>query len=1045
MASDSMRESHIVADKTINSGQNFRNLVENLPDGVVVTDEEGNHIFVNPGFARITGYSTEELLEMNSHDLDSSSNGRTFEQLMKDVMAGKLVEPVCTCIISRKDRTEAVVEISATVTNWSEQKRSMFVIHDVSESSQAEAALKANSELFRLLEDNTSDIIWMVDLDLNITYVTPAIQTVLGYSPESIVGSCVSKIVDKDIYTMLKKTIAEMIKSGIGSDPVVVEADMRHSDGRFIPLEIKGRVLFNSSEEPIGIQGISRDITDRKNAENELQKSEMRLKSMFNHMSSGVAVFKSVSDGEDFEFTQLNPAAQRMNKVTEEFVAGKRVTDVFPGVIGNGLLDMLRKVWRTGESCLNEPVFYGDDRISGWREHFVYKIDTGEIVAIFNDVTSHKEAELAQEEKELYYHTLLHSLHDNIIVIDSDYRVVDVNNSFLDNTEYNRKEVIGRFCYEVAHSSSVPCHEKENNDCRLLEVFETGEPISSRHIHIDSGGIARYYDVLLSPLKGTDGKVTHVIEALRDVTDIVEVQKERELLVTAIEQSAETIVITDIEAVIQYTNPAFEQITGYTRAEAYGQNPRVLQSGEHDPSFYRELWNTLTGGNTWSGRFVNKKKNGTLYTEEATITPVLDSSGKIISYVAVKRDITANLKLEQQYRQSQKEESIGRLAGGIAHDLNNLLTPILGYSELLLGDFGPGDSRRDSVNEVIHAGLRARDLVHQLLAFSRKQTLNYKPLNMNRIISDLEKLLKRTIPEDIKIILNLSDHTTPVMADIGQVEQVLMNLAVNAADAMPEGGSLTLGTESVLLEEEFTSRYSGVLPGSFLLLSVSDTGCGVSEEVKQHMFEPFYSTKGEHGTGLGLSTVQGIIKQHGGIIEVQNRPGGGTVFLVYLPAAAEPVRSNDGVKESVSLQKTGTETILLVEDDERVRALTLALLKQQGYLVVPAEDGTEAIAIAGSFQGRIDLLLSDVVMPKMNGKELFKEIHKISPDTRVLFMSGYTNEIIAQHGVLEEGLVFIQKPFTIHALAGKIREALGGKGNRLPQGTTAMAGSVKRE
>ncbi len=770
------KKSHITFGRATGQEQSFRDLVDGLPDGVVVVDEEGRHIFVNSRFAEITGYSIEELLRMNRNDLDSLEDGRISD----DLMAGKPVKTSFKRIISRKDGTEAVVEVSVTTTNWLGRKRFMYVVHDASESLQAELAL---------------------------------------------------------------------------------------------------------------------------------------------------------------------------------------------------------------------------------------------------------------EEKELYYRTLLHSLHEDIIVIDSDYRIVDVNNAFLNNAGYSREEVIGRLCYEVTHSSSVPCHDSVNNDCLLLNVFDTGEALTCRHIHTNPAGTDLYYDVLLSPLKDADGKVTHVIEAMRDITDMVEVQKDRELLVTAIEQSAETIVITDLDAVIQYTNPAFEKITGYTRAEAYGQNPRVLQSGEHDFSFYRELWDTLTGGNTWSGRFINKKKNGTLYTEEATITPVLDSSGKIINYVAVKRDITDSLRLESQYRQAQKEESIGRLAGGIAHDLNNLLTPILGYSELLLGDFGPGDSRRDSVNEVIHAGLRARDLVHQLLAFSRKQTLDYKPLNMNTIVSRLEKLLKRTIPEDIQINLVLSDHTTPVMADIGQVEQVLINLAVNAADAMPEGGSLTLRTESVLLEEEFTSRYSEVIPGSFLLLSVSDTGCGVSEEVKRHMFEPFYSTKGEHGTGLGLSTVQGIVKQHGGIIEVQDRPGGGTVFLVYLPATDKQGDSDGCMEDSVSIQ-TGTETILLVEDDKRVRDLTLTLLKQQGYLVFPAEGGAEAIAIVRSFQGRIDLLLTDVVMPEMNGKELFKAIHKISPDIRVLFMSGYTNEIITKHGVLEEGLTFIQKPFTIYALAGKIRKALGRKGDRSSQSTS---------
>ncbi|MEA3267317.1 MAG: PAS domain S-box protein [Candidatus Fermentibacteria bacterium] len=1020
MASDSVRKNHIAADNE----QSFRDLVENLPDGVAVTDREGKCIFANSRFARITGYSTEELLRTNIQDLVAGENSRIYEREIKELISGEAVETSFKSIISRKDGTEAAVEVSASATNWLRRKLPVVVVHEVSEPRQ-EAVFEANSELLLRLEENTFDIIWMVDLDLNITYVSFAIQMVLGYSPESIIGCNVSEFVDKDIYIMLKKTIAEMINSGIGSGPVLVESDMQHSDGSMIPLEISWRILFDASGVPTGVQGFSRDISVRKKAEEELKKSEMRLKSMFKNMSNGVAVFKSVNDGEDFEFIQLNPAAQMMNKVTEEYVAGKNVTEVFPGVIKNGLLDLFRKVWRTGESCLNKPVLYRDKRISGWREHFVYKLDTGEIVAIVNDITASKEAELALEEKELYYRTVLQALHEDIILVNRDYKVVDVNKAFLINAECNRQEVIGRFCYEVTHSTSVPCYENENNDCRLLDVFETGEAISFSHGHTGPDGTALYHDILLSPLKDADGKVTHVIEAMRDVTDMVEAQKDIELLATAIEQSAETIVITDLEGAIQYTNPAFEQITGYTRAEAIGKNPRILQSGEHDCSFYRKMWDTLTGGSTWSGRFLNKKKNGTLYTEDATITPVLDEHGQTTNYVAVKRDITDSLRLESQYRQAQKEESIGRLAGGVAHDLNNLLTPILGYSELLLGDLGPGDTRRDYVNEVIHAGLRARDLVQQLLAFSRKQTLNYKPLNMNSIITDLEKLLKRTIPEDIGIHLLLSSDIPNVKADISQIEQVLMNLAVNSADAMPGGGALTLKTGIVSIEEEFNTQQDDVAPGRYLLLSVSDTGCGVTEETKKHMFEPFYSTKGEQGTGLGLSTVQGIVMQHGGFVDVQDVPEGGTVFLVYLPVSEDQGSQGEGTVESIFLP-TGTETILLVEDDQRVRELTLALLKQQGYNVFFAENGHEAIDFFKSFKGRIDLLLTDVVMPGMNGKELYEVIQGISPDISILFMSGYTNEIIAQHGVLEEGIVFIQKPFTIHALAGKIREALKG-------------------
>ena len=508
-----------------------------------------------------------------------------------------------------------------------------------------------------------------------------------------------------------------------------------------------------------------------------------------------------------------------------------------------------------------------------------------------------------------------------------------------------------------------------------------------------------------------------------DVTDRKRAEAERERLASAIEQATEVIVITDTEGIIQYVNPAFGRVTGYTVPEALGRNPRILKSGEQDENFYLEMWNTLTRGETWRGRLVNKKKDGTFYTEEAVISPVRDASGRAVNYVAVKRDVTEELRLEQQLHQAQRVESIGRLAGGVAHDLNNLLSPILGYGEMLQDDLDAGDGHRKLVDQILNAGFRARDLVRQLLAFSRRQTLEVKTVDINEIVVGFEKLLQRTIREDVAIETVLPSVPLFVRADIGQIEQVIMNLAVNAADAMPEGGTLTIETAPADLDERHTRMHQSVEAGRYILLAIRDTGFGMDEKTQENVFEPFFSTKGEAGTGLGLATVYGIVKQHGGHISVQSAPDTGTTFKVYLPLA----RPSDVVAQPGSKARTdlkGSETILIVEDNDQVRHLAVAVLQRQGYEILVAREGTEALELLETHDGPTHLLLTDVIMPGMNGKDLYREAARKHPDLKVLYMSGYTADVIAHRGVLDEGVRFIQKPFTVNALAAKVRDVL---------------------
>jgi len=491
----------------------------------------------------------------------------------------------------------------------------------------------------------------------------------------------------------------------------------------------------------------------------------------------------------------------------------------------------------------------------------------------------------------------------------------------------------------------------------------------------------------------------------------------------ALSAAANAIVITDPSGVIEWVNPAFTRLTGYTAAEAIGKNPRLFKSGQHDSNFFKALWETIKAGRAWQGEVTNRRKDGALYTEDQTITPVLDETGAIVHFVAIKEDITERLQLQAQFLQSQKMESVGRLAGGIAHDFNNLLTIINGNADLALRRLNHEDPLRASFQDIYGAGQRAADLTRQLLAFSRKQVLKPQPLNLNTVVEGLQRMLPRLIGEDIALVFVLAERLGTVTADPGQIEQVILNLAVNARDAMPSGGTLTIETQDVELDERYASRHPSIQPGPHVMLAISDTGIGMDTITRSQIFEPFFTTKSHgKGTGLGLSTVYGIVSQSGGSISVYSEVGRGTTFRIYLPQVTGP-----SVTERVrpdSKVTRGRETILIVEDEDMLRALARRYVESAGYKTLDAPNGLDALRLLEHSEERVHLLLTDVVMPGISGRELAKRIGQIQPSLKVLFMSGYTDEAISHHGVLDAGVQFIAKPFTIQELTGKIREVL---------------------
>jgi PAS domain S-box-containing protein len=620
-----------------------------------------------------------------------------------------------------------------------------------------------------------------------------------------------------------------------------------------------------------------------------------------------------------------------------------------------------------------------------------------------------------------------------------------------------------------------------------------------------------------------------------------------QLLVGAVEAAANGILITDRSGTILWTNPAFTKMTGYSKKESVGKNPRFLKSGRQSEDFYHQLWQTITAGNVWHGTVCNRRKDGSEYTEEMTISPVRDALGQISNFIAIKndiserirfaeqqarlvfvleatpdfvgmadadgrplfinragrrlielgeqedisghhigdyhpewakrlimeeaiptaiktgtwtgetalltrkgqevpvsqvvvvnknsigevqflatlmRDLTMQKKLEEEFHQAQKMEAVGQLAGGVAHDFNNLLTVISGYSEILITRLPPNDPMSGMIQEIHKAGERAAHLTRQLLAFSRKDIVERRVLDLNALVTDTEKMLRRLIGEDIRLTTVLAPALGQVKADAGQVEQVILNLAVNARDAMPQGGKLTIETRNVELDSAYATLHPEVKPGHYVMLAVSDGGCGMSQETKARIFEPFFTTKGPgKGTGLGLATVYGIVKQCGGHIGVYTELGRGTTFTIYLPTVEEKLLSGKSPHGS-KVAPHGNETILLVEDDDAVRAITKLALQSLDYTVLEARNGEEAVRICERHTEPIQLLITDVVMPEMGGRQVAERLTARKQGIKVLFLSGYTDDAVVRHGVIQAEVAFLQKPFTPMALANKVRDVL---------------------
>jgi len=491
-----------------------------------------------------------------------------------------------------------------------------------------------------------------------------------------------------------------------------------------------------------------------------------------------------------------------------------------------------------------------------------------------------------------------------------------------------------------------------------------------------------------------------------------------------VEQLADMVIILDRRGVIEYVNLAFEGLTGYSRQEAVGQTLGMLNCEEQGDEFYNKMWESVACSKAFQGTVMYGKKNGENIAVQLVLTPVQDGDGATPQFVATGRDITERRKLEAELQQAQKMDAIGTLAGGVAHDFNNLLLVIGAYAELMQDSLAVDHPLRRNVGEIIGATRRATELTRQLLAFGRKQMQALQVLDLNNVIGEIATMLLRLIGEDIELVVSPGQELGNVKADPVQIEQIVMNLAANARDAMPAGGVLTIETSNVRVDEAYVQRHPIVPKGDYVLLTVTDCGEGIAAEHLPHIFEPFYTTKeAGKGTGLGLATVYGIVKQNRGFVWVYSERGMGTTFKIYLPQV-QVGKVEARVGSRVADSPGGCETVLLVEDEASVRRAAGQFLAHGGYTVLEASDGEDALRVSQRHRGPIHLMVTDVVMPKMGGPKLAEELAQERPEMKVLFVSGYAESTVLRHGKIDVTSCFLQKPFSLKMLAGKVRQVL---------------------
>lgn len=881
--------------------------------------------------------------------------------------------------------------------------------------------IEEKEKQYRAIFETTGTATLIINDDKTIALANNEASVLFGYSREELEGEEWTEFVSPQDLERLQKYHKIRRGKNQGKAPHKYEAELVDNNGNTHDTIINIKMNPYTDQSVVSIV----DITRLKKALNELENNKRLLDETEKISQTGGWDYNVKKDemawtDEVYKIYGVNKEDYDPSNIDQDIdfytpEDQKKIDKAFKNAVNKGKPYDLELKFRSADSqkkwvrTQGNPVF-----------------EDGKVVRVFGhiiDVTEKKQAKIKLKEKEIKYRQIFNNANDAIYLHaikgnGMPGKFIEVNDVACEMLGYSREEFLNMTPLDIDDSDQTYRLES------IMENLMTKRKSTFEMRHISKSGQA--IPVEINSHFFNLNKEKMILSVARDITE----RKKREQALCESEARYRTIfntaaatAIMEANTNLSFVNRQFEELSGYTKEEIENKKSIldfIVEEDKKEMEKYLHENHRDQDSIPDQHEFHCRGKKGAIKSILMTFAQIPNSDKSVISLI----DISKRKELEKELRQFQKMESIGRLTGSIAHDMNNILAPIIGYSEMLLQILGDDKKEKKYVKSIYKAGNSAKSLISQLLAFSRKQNINIQEIDLNKVIQDFKKLLKRTIHEDIEIIYNLYESLPLINADKGQIEQVIMNLAVNAGDAMPEGGRLTIETEVQKINERHINIQEDLEPGKYVAILVIDTGHGMDKDTMEKIFEPFYSTKGKKGTGMGLSTVYGIVKKHNGDIGVFSQKGQGTTFKVYFPVDNKKVLQKAEAENFKKTDLAGSETILIVEDNNEALTMAKDLLENQGYEILTAGNGEEALSKIKGYDGHLDLLLTDVVLPEINGKQLYQELVEKFPDLKLIYMSGYTDQVISQHGIIDQDINFIPKPYTIKKLIHEVRRVL---------------------
>jgi PAS domain S-box-containing protein len=993
----------------------FRALFEASLDALLLADDSGTYVDANPAACELFRLSRADLLRCKLADFalpgyDHEGSWRRFLEVGR--LRGRLP-------LLRPDGTWRQLDFSATAHVL--PGLHLSALRDVTEQDWAEQALKASEARFRAVVEKSFVAAIPAGKGCALqVYTSAPVARLLGLGPDALNGLDHLQCEDRERAVRAAEECLEH-----HGTRRVVEFRATHHDGEPRWLEA---TLSNLLADPAveALVASFRDITARKVAEHALHESRHQLE-----QAQAVAHVGSWTGG-----IHPDEAILYSNECYRIFgrPLGSRVTiqDFFAQVHPADLAGVKQKIRQAHEHELAYEMEYRIIRPDGelrW-VHASSELEPhapgvpARMIGVVRDVTDRKVALEELRASELRYRRIIETTSEGVWTLDKNLNTTFMNGRMSAMLGYAPDETPGRSVFDFVHEHDWP--QAAETFARRKRGIKERKDFRCRR----KDGSELWVSIESTPLLDEDGNFEGILGMFTDISERRQAEETRNRLAALVESSADPIVGLDARGVIHSWNRAAHALFGHSAQEAVGQPIHLLVPAERRAESGERLRRLMAGETVGPLETEALRKDGTLVPILLTVSPVRDADGRVVGASAVSHDLShqnraeaALRRSEEELRQAQKMEAIGSLAGGVAHDFNNLLFIIIGYTSLLLDAMPEGAVHRAEIEEVRRAADRAAALTRQLLAFGRRQVLQPTILDLNLVLLNFERMFRRVLGADIELVLHSHPALGRVEADPSQIDQVLMNLVVNACDAMPRGGTLTLETANRRLSEAEAAEYAGLKPGPYVVVKVSDTGMGIDETVRRRIFEPFFTTKEKgKGTGLGLSTVFGIVQQSGGHITVDSTPGRGSTFSVYLPQSERALDRLSTPMEAGPL--LGSETVLLVEDDDQVRELTRSVLRRSGYEVLEAQNAGEALLLSEQHEGPIHLLLSDVIMPRVGGHVLAERLARARPELKVLFMSGYVDDPVKLEHVIAAGAAFLPKPVLPTVLQKKVRDVL---------------------